>query len=265
MWVLSAAGYLLNGKRLWLRPGKTYLFGRVKGDGVVALVDNPTVSRRHLTLTISSVKPGYSSRVHRRTKVTVSDLATKCGTRIDDMRIKGQDLELNGDGPFKIFIGRCPEAFTLEWVDVVLSVDRSILERQGAAQEEGNGGGRNPTNNDAYLSLRGKLEPLDIKLVTEYLPNRTTHVVQATRDSHQWTLEALLGAKYIVDASFIDAITYATTPASVDDPHSHCPLEEDYDGNWPDAMGHVPARDGRGDTTDDGRAFAPDPSRAHCA
>ena len=40
--------------------------------------------------------------------------------------------------------------------------------------------------------------------------------------------------------SFIDALVYATTPGNLDEPESLSPLEEDFDGNWPDAMEHLP-------------------------
>ena len=66
------------GKRIWLRPGKKYLFGRTKQEGGRFagrhdhlrmpdvrsdllgrfVIDHKSVSRKHLTLSVSSVKPG---------------------------------------------------------------------------------------------------------------------------------------------------------------------------------------------------------------
>lgn len=66
------------GKRIWLRPDKKYLFGRTKQEGGRYagkhedclqpavhtdllgrfIIDHKSVSRKHLTLSVSSVKPG---------------------------------------------------------------------------------------------------------------------------------------------------------------------------------------------------------------
>lgn len=51
-----------------------------------------------------------------------------------------------------------------------------------------------------------------------------------------------MNAKYIVAESFIDALTFATTPGDLDEPESLSPLEEDYDAHWPNPMDHLPAK-----------------------
>ena len=35
---------------------------------------------------------------------------------------------------------------------------------------------------------------------------------------------------------------YTTTPENLDEPESLSPLEEDFDGNWPNALDHLPAK-----------------------
>ena len=42
--------------------------------------------------------------------------------------------------------------------------------------------------------------------------------------------------------SFIDALIEATTPGDLDEPESLCPLEEDFDANWPNELDHLPAK-----------------------
>ena len=74
------------GKRVWLKPGKKYLFGRVKQDGgqfttffvvlrhfiLIALlipylvrhaIENSTISRKHLVIEVERVKPGDGVRL----------------------------------------------------------------------------------------------------------------------------------------------------------------------------------------------------------
>ncbi|KAL4734817.1 hypothetical protein BDV11DRAFT_46231 [Aspergillus similis] len=58
MWLLDTEGDFLGGKRLWLRPGKKYLFGRVKTEGVREAVPDASVSRKHLTIEVSQVQAG---------------------------------------------------------------------------------------------------------------------------------------------------------------------------------------------------------------
>lgn len=37
-------------------------------------------------------------------------------------------------------------------------------------------------------------------------------------------------------------MVYTTTPENLDEPESLSPLEEDFDGNWPNALDHLPAK-----------------------
>lgn len=55
-------------------------------------------------------------------------------------------------------------------------------------------------------------------------------------------LQALINAKNIVAESFIDALICATTPTDLDAEESLSPLEEDFDGNWPNTADHLPAK-----------------------
>ena len=92
---------------------------------------------------------------------------------------------------------------------------------------------------DPLVPLRARLEDLDIKAVIPYVNGKTTHVVAAKRNTAKG-LQALINGKYIVQNSFIDALVYATTASNLDEPESLSPLEEDFDGHWPDALEHLP-------------------------
>ncbi|KAI4238480.1 MAG: hypothetical protein LQ352_007865 [Teloschistes flavicans] len=101
----------------------------------------------------------------------------------------------------------------------------------------------------------------DIKISTNYIIDKTTHVVQSKRNTAKG-LHALINGRYIVTESFIDALIYATVPTDLDHDESLSPLEEDFDKNWPDAMQHVPPR-GREPNERPVEIFAPNPERAN--
>ncbi len=94
---------------------------------------------------------------------------------------------------------------------------------------------------DPLITIRNRLEDLDIKAITSYLVEKTTHVVSSKRNTAKG-LQALINAKYIVAESFIEALVYVTTPRSLDEPENLSPLEEDFDGNWPNALEYLPAK-----------------------
>ena len=82
------------GKRVWLRPGQRYLFGRVKKDGVFQAIDHKGVSRRQCVIEVEKVNPGDGSLLHTRSKVTVTDENSRSGTYVDGKLLKGASQEL---------------------------------------------------------------------------------------------------------------------------------------------------------------------------
>jgi nibrin len=104
-------------------------------------------------------------------------------------------------------------------------------------------------------SLKETLEPLDIKVLVDYIRESTTHVVSRKRNSSK-SLQALINGRYIVDHTFIDAIVSVTK--SENDEVS--PLESDFEANWPNELDHLPPR-GSEHTQRDSDAYAPDPAR----
>ena len=99
MWLLESEGDFLRNRRLWLRPGKKYLFGRVPPEGSPRnhTVDHKSISRKHLVIDVAPVKPGDGSIVHARSQVTLEDFGSKIGTRLDGENFKGDKRILSKD------------------------------------------------------------------------------------------------------------------------------------------------------------------------
>jgi len=135
----------------------------------------------------------------------------------------------------------CADAYLsrITWVPVVLSFSFTAKELKA-----------NP-----LVPICQKLEGLDIKVLPEYIRNKTTHVVAKKRNTSKG-LQALINGKYIVDHTFIDVVLEAAEPN--DDEVSA--LEEDFDLNWPDPLGFLPPR-GAEPTQRPADTYGPDASR----
>ncbi|KAJ5778755.1 hypothetical protein N7520_002001 [Penicillium odoratum] len=248
MWILDSTGDFLDGKRVWLRPGKKYLFGRPPQDGTHRAISDSvkaanTISRKHLTIEVSTVTPRDGTRPHARTKVTVTDLHSKKGTLVDGEQIQGGDRKLNGDEHI-IQLGRYAHPLRIRWQPVVLSFSFSSKEMRAE---------------DPLAKVRSKLEDLDIKTIIPYLVDQTTHVVQSKRNTAKG-LQALINGKAIVNPSYIDALVYATTPTDLENEEALSPLETDFDAAWPDATKYLPPA-GNEPVSRPAAAFAPNPAR----
>ncbi|KAJ6084644.1 hypothetical protein N7486_011444 [Penicillium sp. IBT 16267x] len=268
MWILDSTGEFLDGKRVWLRPGKKYLFGRPPQDGTHRAISNNvktanTISRKHLTIEVSRVMPGDGTRLHARTKVTVTDLNSKKGTLVDGEQIQGGDRVLNGDEHI-IQLGRyghplrsvfptptyaetssdASSIHRIRWEPVVFSFSFSSKEMRVE---------------DPLAKVRSKLEDLDIKTIIPYIVNQTTHVVQSKRNTAKG-LQALTNGKAIVNNSYIDALVYATTPTDFENDEALSPLETDFDAAWPNETDYLPPP-GNEPITRPAAAFAPNPAR----
>ncbi|KAL4770149.1 hypothetical protein BDW60DRAFT_209334 [Aspergillus nidulans var. acristatus] len=244
MWILDTEGDFLGGKRLWLRPGKKYLFGRVRTEGVREAVPDASVSRKHLTIEVSQVQAGDGSKTKKRSEILVTDEKSKAGTIIDGEKIKGGSRKLTGEEHI-IYLGKSQHPLRIKWEPKVLSFSFSSKE----------------SNKNILARFRDRLEGLDIKTIEEYLVNVTTHVVQTKRNTAKG-LQALVNGIYMVDYSFIDALDYASTPSDLENMESLSPLEADFDAAWPNAKEFLPPP---GKEVFDGsdEAFAPNPSRAN--
>jgi hypothetical protein len=91
MWFLEHES-LFGGKRMWLRPGSKYLFGRTSAkegktdDGQSFLIQHKAVSRQHMTLRVLEVAAGDGTNFHARSEVEITDLSCRQGTTIDGER-----------------------------------------------------------------------------------------------------------------------------------------------------------------------------------
>ncbi|PYH43646.1 DNA damage response protein RcaA [Aspergillus saccharolyticus JOP 1030-1] len=242
MWILESEGDFLEGKRVWLRPGNKYLFGRAREDGVRHAIANKTISRKHLLIDVSPVKPGDGSHIHAKSEITVTDLGSKLGTKVDGERIDGS-LKLKGED-HELQLGRYEHMLCIKWHPIVLSFSFSSKELRAR---------------DPLARVRSRLEDLDIKTIIPYVVDQTTHVVQSKRNTAKG-LQALVNAKHIVQDTYVDALVYAATPSDLDSPGSLCPLEADFDSAWPDPAEHLPPP-GKETTQRPKEAFAPNPAR----
>lgn len=114
---------------------------------------------------------------------------------------------------------------------------------------------------DPLLNYRTRLEDLDIKVIIPYIIGVTTHVVSSKRNTAKG-LQALINGKHIVAESYIDALVYATTPENLNELESLSPLEEDFDANWPEPLGHLPAKS-KEPTERPSEDFVPNPQRGN--
>ncbi|KAF4124936.1 FHA protein [Geosmithia morbida] len=243
MWFLESPDGSFGGRRLWLRPGKTYLFGRTTAEPGQLAISHNTISRKHLTITIDPVEQGHAHSPSSRPRLTIEDLATKIGTFVDGVKIRGEKHVVKG-AEAELVMAKCPTRFRLTWRPVVFTFSFTSRELQSRP----------------FTTLQERFEQLDIKLLTEYHSKWTTHVVSKKRNTAKG-LQALINGKHIVTESFLDAVVQAAAPLDSDGngvPTSL--LEQDFQRHWPDEMEHLPPPGGEPvqhpDTT-----YAPDSGR----
>ncbi|KAI0421834.1 hypothetical protein F5X98DRAFT_224393 [Xylaria grammica] len=246
MWVLENDGEALGHKQLWLRPGKRYLFGRTVAEPGQLAIQGPgteRVSRKHVTIAVDPVEEGHAVVMGSRSKVTIEDLGSKGGTKVNGQKYRGETCTLSQDSN-TLQMGSFPPVFRITWFPVILSF--SFTSNQLRA---------NP-----FARLRQSLEQLDIKLLSDYDVQLTTHVVSKKRNTPKG-LQALINGRYIVNDGFIDAIVNAATSESHNDQVATSPLEQDFSANWPDALHFLPPP-GEEPIPRQPDSFAPNPARA---
>ncbi|ERF76581.1 hypothetical protein EPUS_05854 [Endocarpon pusillum Z07020] len=243
MWTLESDGEFLQGKRVWLRPGQRYLFGRVKKDGVFQAIDHKGVSRRQCVIEVEKVKPGDGSLLHTRSKIIVTDENSRSGTYVDGKLLKGASQELKSL-QHHLKLGAYPYILTIKWQPVCLSFFLTSKEKKSP---------------DPLRVKRDLLEPLDIKTIQPFVSNQTTHVV-ATKRNTVPGLQALISGKHIVDHSYVDALVFAATPDDLEEDENLSPLEQDFDAAWPDPVPHLPPQ-GREPTEKPPESYSPDSTR----
>ncbi|KAG5936166.1 hypothetical protein E4U53_000277 [Claviceps sorghi] len=214
-----------DGRRMWLRPGKTYLFGRTASEPGQLAISHSTISRKHLTITVDTVQDGHAHNPTDRSKLTVEDLATKIGTVVNGRKIRGSKYVSKGED-LDVTMGKCPSKF------------------------------RKELQTDALAKLRERFEQIDVKLLTDYDIQHTTHVVSRKRNTAKG-LQALINGKFVVTETFLDAIMQAAEMGGDSGPSA---LELDFEQAWPDALKHLPPRGGEPVQHPDA-VYAPDAGR----
>ncbi|KAK6439562.1 hypothetical protein LTR95_004230 [Oleoguttula sp. CCFEE 5521] len=225
MWLLTHTGDLFDHKPLWLRPGTGHLLGRTSGRSpggeVVRYINHKSVSRKHCTIHISPVKSEDSAHIHTRSEITITD-GSKVGTFVNgEAVLKGSKVLDKSAASFTIRLGReYGESFVLEWRDVVFTCGNLTKSQK--------------TKKDPLEEYRAVLESCDVKLVTEYVTNQTSHVV-ATKRNFTQGLQALLQGKWIIGYAFLEKLGEVSQrrgkDANGEDVVSL--LEEDYEKYWP--------------------------------
>jgi nijmegen breakage syndrome protein 1 len=190
----------------------------------------------------------------------LKDLDTKMGTLVNGEQIRGTTIVLQRDHNVAFLAkSKCqltyeywsrpsyqlltPPRFT--WIPVSLTFSFGVKEAKA----------------DPYSALYELLGPLDIKVLIDYQPGLTTHLVAKRRNTPKG-LQALIDSRFIVNHdSFVNAIVAAATPAlSEDVANAKSSLEVDWDANFPDPLKYLPPR-GEEPTERDDTAYAPNPGR----
>jgi pSer/pThr/pTyr-binding forkhead associated (FHA) protein len=228
MWLLTCDGDLFGHKPIWLRPASGHLLGRTSGRAeggeIVRYINHKSVSRKHATIHVGPARPGDVSRLHTRSEIKITD-GSKIGTYINGEKIC-QTSRILDKLEYTIKLGNYEHMFHLKWQPVVFTftgLSKSVK-----------------ASSDPLEAHRKKVEHAEIKLVTEYVSSQTTHVIGKKRNTPPG-LQALLQGRWLLAHSFVDAMAKATASPGrdtngVDLP---CPLENDFEGNWPREEEHI--------------------------
>ncbi|KIW17697.1 hypothetical protein PV08_04892 [Exophiala spinifera] len=244
MWILESNGDFLQGKRMWLKPGQKYLFGRVRKDGVLFAIDHKTVSRRHFVIEVDNVADGDAGNIHARTKIRIIDQGSKSGTTVNgDQPMKGSSKELKYEEN-SVRPGNFPQEIIIKWQPCVLTF--SLLKKE--------------IKSGVLKTKQAKVQSLDIKATSDFLPEHTTYVIAGKRNTAKG-LQALVTGKHVVTESYVDALQYAATPQNISQEENLSPLESDFDTAWPDPRDYLPPP-GKEPTIRPAEAYQPDSLRA---
>ncbi len=228
---------------MWLKPGQRYLFGRVRKEGVLFAIDHKTVSRKHFVIEVDNVKEGDAGQIHARTKIRIIDQNSKSGTTVNAETIKGGSKELK-DAENSVRPGTFPSEIVIKWHPCVLTF--SLLKKE--------------IKLGVLKTKQARVESLDIKAITDFSSDNTTHVVVNKRNTAKG-LQGLVAGKYLVAESFIDALEYGATPQNLSQEENLSLLETDFDSAWPNPKDHLPPP-GKEPSIRPAESYQPDPARA---
>lgn len=219
MWLVSSdSDEVLGNKTLWIRPGNTLIAGRITDAQICFPTGERTVSRQHFKLSVASPTPGCSSNLSARSKLVISDLGTKFGTRVNGSSVPaGGEVILSsrqGDR-FEILLGKSTKRVIVEWKSFVVAFSTG-----------------HPRNSEDHIAVEKELqsifEPLDIRMSVEMGP-LTTHYLNAGRRGSTKYLLALVRSIPIVSKDY----AYALRDASLN-------MEGDFYQSLPNVEEYVP-------------------------
>ncbi|ODQ51169.1 hypothetical protein SAICODRAFT_9167 [Saitoella complicata NRRL Y-17804] len=227
VWVLEGTdGGHFAGKLLWLQPGKIFRLGRPSATNQVDIpVEHKTVSKAHLEITIAVPNEGDVSQPSKRSEITVTDLSSKFGTRLDESEVTGRTVKLEGL-IHVLHVGKCHEDLRMRWIPIVFCPS----------------GLKSPETK----ALQQRLQPYDIKVAKEYNAE-TTHILTAKRNTGK-VLRALIDGKYVVSPTYIDVILESIPSIIVD-------------FNLPNPLNYLPSAVEDQDSLFSPDNFAPRPER----
>ncbi|KAK0102578.1 hypothetical protein ONS95_006189 [Cadophora gregata] len=244
MWIFSCDGDVLEGKRLWIPPGKEFLIGRTAAEEGQFVVSDKTISRKHLTVKVAEITASDCANASYRTQITIQDgcgdpKGTKIGTLLNGEQIRAKTVPLEQDENV-VSLGKYKHHFRFTWIPTNFTFSLSTKEQKA-----------NP-----YPALYDRLSSLDVRVLVDYERKLTTHLVAKKRNTSKG-LQALINGKYIVNDSFIEALVAATTTQAKGGPS---PLELDFDANFPDPLKYLPPR-GEEPTQRGADAYSPNSGR----
>lgn len=197
------------------------------------MIDHRSVSRKHLLIEVGELQEADVSRINERTLVRLTD-SSKVGTSLDGDRFVKQTRTIGGRGEGKgvldLQLGHYDVHFQLEWREVILTCTN-------VSKKKNKGKDRDAEFED---SLEGKKQQvfdagLDVKIVNDYVMNRTSHVVGKKRNT-AISLQALVQGRWVVGYGFLDALTKATRK---EDKNATLPVELDFDAHWPHEQDYI--------------------------
>ena len=213
MWILDCAGDLLEGRRLWLKPGRTFTLGRNKHAGIERAIDHKTVSRTHFQIEVYDVDDETMNKTNARSKIRIEDLGSKTGTTVNDKVLKKEEAFVT-DSIITVRPGTYPHVLTITWTPQIFTTSFSKKE----------------ILKGDHNAIQQSIKHLDIRAITEYKPGETTLLLAQKRNTAK-VLQALIEGKPIVKSTFLDSLLALATS---DAPETLSKLEADFDRTWPD-------------------------------
>lgn len=152
----------------------------------------------------------------------------KTGTFLDGERLPADNQTRTLPGTRYILkLGSSETTLVLEWRSVVVALGAGVSKAARA-------------NGSALSAERAVFTECDIKIVLDYVPDKTTHTIAKKRNTGP-ALHALVQGSWLVTLSFVKALAAVCMQDGQDEdgtPHASL-LEEDFTKHWPQEDKHI--------------------------